>query len=183
VSQVVFDCPYTEERNRGTTAIRVILAIPHLVLYGAWAAVARVCAVIQWFIVVFTGQRQKGLWDFAMSAEAYGSRVLSYTGLLHDVYPPFLTEQGAVPSTYSLEYPTEANRLTVGLRLIWVIPAAILAAVLAVAAFVVLIVSWFTILFTGKHPRGMFDFLVKCLRYAMQTQAYLYLLTDTYPKY
>ncbi len=140
MSQVVFDCQYTEARNRGTTAIRVILAIPHLILLGLWQQVVRFTAVIQWFIVVFTGKRNKQLWDFAYAEEGYNSRVSSYLGLLHDVWPPFLTEQGTVPTRYSLEY-------------------------------------------TGKHPRGQWDFLLKYQRFSLQAYAYLFLLTDTYPKY
>ena len=181
MQQVVFDVPYTEERNRGTTAIRIILAIPHLILYGLWQRVAQLAAVIQWFICVFTGKRNKAIWDFSVAAEAYGSRVGSYALLMHDVFPPFLTEQGAVPSRYSLEYDESVNRLTVALRIIWAIPALIIAVLLAIAAYVVAIISWFTILITGKHPKGMFDFLLKFQKYWLQTSAYTLLLTDTYP--
>jgi hypothetical protein len=183
MQQVVFDVPYTEARNRGTTAIRIILAIPHLILYGLWNRVTQLAAVVQWFICVFTGKRNKSIWDFSVAAEAYGSRVNSYAGLLHDVFPPFLTEQGAVPSRYSLEYDESVNRLTVALRIIWAIPAIIIAALLAIAMIVVVVVSWFVILITGKHPRGMFDFLLKAQRYFLQTSAYMLLLTDAYPKY
>ena len=183
MQQVVFDVPYTEERNRLTTAFRIILAIPHLILYGLWNRVAQLAAVVQWFICVFTGKRNKSIWDFTLSAEAYGSRVGSYTGLLHDVWPPFFTEQGAVPSSYSLEYDESVNRLTTGLRIIWAIPALIIMLVIGIGAFFVGIVSWFAILFTGKHPRGMFDFLLKFQRYSLQTSAYTMLMTDTYPKY
>ena len=183
MQQVVFDVPYTEERNRGTTAIRLILALPHLIIYGVWQRVAQLAAIVQWFICVFTGKRNKSIWDFTYSAEAYGSRVNSYAGLLHDVWPAFFNEQGAVPSRYSLEYDESVNRLTVGLRIIWAIPALILLVLIGIAAFIVAIVSWFTILITGKHPRGMFDFILKFQKYAVQVSAYFLLLTDTYPKY
>ncbi len=183
MQQVVFDVPYTEARNRGTTAIRFILAIPHWILYGLWNEVTQLAAVIHWFICVFTGKRNKSIWDFSVASEAYGSRVNSYGGLLHDVFPPFLTEQGAVPSRYSLEYDESVNRLTVGLRIIWGIPALILAILIGIAAFFVAIVSWFAIVITGKHPKGMFDFLLKFQKYWLQTSAYMLLLTDTYPKY
>ena len=99
------------------------------------------------------------------------------------MWPPFFNEQGAVPSRYSLEYDESVNRLTVALRIIWVIPALILLILIGIAAFVVAIVSWFTILITGKHPRGMFDFILKFQKYAVQVSAYMLLLTDTYPKY
>jgi len=183
MQQVVFDVPYTEERNRGTTAIRVILAIPHLLLLQAWQGVTQVGALIQWFICLFTGKRSKGIWDLSYMEESYGSRVYSYVLLSHDVFPGFLTDPGKVPSTYSLEYDESVNRLTSGLRLIWVIPALIIAALLAIAAFFVGIISWFAILITGKQPRGMFDFILKSLRYILQTSAYFFLLTDTYPKF
>jgi hypothetical protein len=181
MQQVVFDVPYTEARNRGTTAIRIILAIPHLILYGVWNRVAQFASVVQWFICVFTGKRNKSIFDFTYSAEAYGSRVQSYAGLLHDVFPPFFNEQGAVPSRYSLEYDESVNRLTTGLRIIWAIPALVIAVFFAIAAFVVAIISWFAILFTGKHPKGMFDFLLKFQRYAVQVSAYTLLMTDKYP--
>jgi hypothetical protein len=102
---------------------------------------------------------------------------------MHDVFPPFLTEQGAVPTRYSLDYDESVNRLTVALRIIWGIPALIITAVIGIGAFFVWIASWLVILFTGKHPRGMFDFLLKFQRYSLQTSAYMLLLTDTYPKY
>jgi hypothetical protein len=183
MQQVQLDVTYTETRNRLTTAFRIILAIPHLILWGLWNRVAQLAAVVQWVICVFTGKRNKSIWDFIAASEAYGTRVQSYAGLLHDVFPPFLTDPGNVPSRYSIDYDESVNRLTVALRIIWGIPALILAIVIAIAAFVVVIVSWFVILFTGKHPRGMFDFLLKAQRYFFQTSAYMLLLTDTYPKY
>jgi hypothetical protein len=181
--QVDFDVTYTENRNRLTTAFRPILAIPHLILYGLWNRVCQLAAVVQWFICLFTGKRNKAIWGFTVSAEAYGSRVGSYFGLQHDVFPPFLTEQGNVPSRYDIDYDEPVNRLTVGLRIIWAIPAIIIGALIGIAAFFVWIVSWFAILFTGKHPRGMFDFLLKAQRYFLQVNAYILLMTDTYPKY
>jgi hypothetical protein len=183
MQQVQFDVSYTEARNRLTTAFRVILAIPHLILYGLWNRVSQLAAVVQWFICLFTGKRNKSIWDFTAAAEAYGSRVNSYAGLLHDVWPPFFTEQGRVPTRYSIDYDESVNRLTVALRLIWGIPALIIAIVIGIAAFFVVIASWFAILFTGKHPRGMFDFVLKAQGYFLQTSAYMLLLTDTYPKY
>jgi hypothetical protein len=99
------------------------------------------------------------------------------------VYPPFGTAQGAVPSTYNLAYDESANRLTVGLRFLWILPAAILAALIGIALFAVAIVSWFVIVFTGKHPKGMFDFMLKAVRYSLQVSVYGLLLTDKYPSY
>jgi hypothetical protein len=179
--QAEFDVTYTEARNRGTTAIRIILAIPHLILAYVWNIAAEVAAIIQWFICVFTGKRNKALWDFANNYVAYSTRVYSYVGLMHDVFPAFGTEQGRVPTRYHLEYDEPANRLTVGLRLIWLIPAAIIGFLFAIAAMVLAIISWFAIVITGKHPKGMWDFMLKANKYLVQVVAYEYLLTDKYP--
>ena len=53
--------------------------------------------------------------------------------------------------------------------------------VLSIALFVVVVISWFAIVITGRQPRGLFDFGLDVLRYTLQTNAYLLLMTDTYP--
>ena len=107
----------------------------------------------------------------------------TYAGLLFDEYPGFIDDAGKTPVQYNLDYDEPVNRLTAGLRFIWAIPALFIAIVLAFAVFFVTVVTWFTILITGKHPRGQFDFQLKVNRYTMQTNAYVGLLTDDYPQY
>jgi len=182
MSQIAFDVPYVEPRNRLTVAFRLILAIPHLILLGLWQHVTEIAAVIHWFIIVFTGKRNDSLWSFTDSYVGYMSRVNGYTGILFDEYPQFFTDSSGVPVQYALAPQAEpANRLTVGLRFIWAIPALIIAAALSIAGFVVSVIAWFAIVITGKMPQGQFGFLVKVLRYVLQTNAYVLLLTDTYP--
>lgn len=184
MAQVQLDVPYNDgPRNRGTVAIRIILAIPHLLIIGVWGNVIELVSVIHWFIQVFTGKRNQGLFDFTNKYLGYSSRVYTYTGLLFDEYPGFIDDAGKTPVQYNLDYTESVDRLTAGLRLIWAIPAMLIAAVLGFAVFFVTIVTWFTILFTGKHPRGQFDFQLKVNRYTMQAHAYLALMTDDYPKY
>jgi hypothetical protein len=184
MAQVQLDVPYNEgPRNRGTVAIRIILAIPHLILSGVWGYVVDVASLIHWFIQVFTGKRNEGLFNFSNRWLDYTARTYTYTGLLFDEYPGFIDDNGKTPVQYNLDYTEDVNRLTAGLRLIWGIPALVITMVLGIASFFVTIVTWFAILFTGKHPRGQFGFQLKVHRYTMQTNAYLGLLTDEYPKY
>ena len=104
------------------------------------------------------------------------------TGILFDEYPQFFTDASGVPVTYALaQQPEPANRLTVGLRFIWAIPALLIALGVSIAGIVIGIISWFAILITGKMPKGNFGFLVKVQRYVVQSNAYVLLLTDTYP--
>jgi hypothetical protein len=184
MAQVQVDVPYTEgPRNRGTVAIRLILAIPHIVIVYVWNIAVEVVSVIHWFIQVFTGKRNKSLFDFANRYFDYASRTYGYLGLLFDEYPGFIDDNGKTPLRYNLEYTEPVNRLTAGLRIIWAIPAFLISMVLGIAVFFVTIVVWFAIVITGKHPRGMFDFQLKGFRYSMQTNVYAGLLTDDYPKY
>ena len=182
MSQIEFDVPYVEPRNRLTVAFRLILAIPHLILLGLWQQVAEVAAVIHWFVIVFTGKRNDSLWQFNDSYVGYMARVNAYTGILYDEYPQFFTDASGVPVHYAhAPQPEPANRLTVGLRFIWAIPALFIAAGLSIAGIVIGIIAWFAIVITGKMPRGNFEFLVKVQRYVVQTNAYVLLQTDTYP--
>jgi len=183
MSQFAYDTTYTESRNRGTVAIRIILAIPHMIVSYAWTIFAEVLSVVQWFIILFTGKRNDSIWNLQRQWLEYTSRVYGYMGLLYDEYPAFGTAPGPVPVTTSITMDDPANRLTCALRIIWAIPALIISALIGIAVYVVAIISWFAIVITGKHPRGMWDFTLKGLKYAMQTNAYAFLLTDEYPKY
>ncbi len=183
MSQVQFDVPHIAGRNRLTVAFRIILAIPHLILLEVLGAVVQAAAVIHWFIQVFTGSRNAGIFDFTDKWLGYTARVQAYTGLLHDDFPGFFTDDGKTPVRYSMDYAEPVNRLTVGLRFIWIIPAAVLAFFVAIAMGVVTVIAWFAILLTGGLPDGWHAFLVRAHRYLLQVSAYASLLTDDYPRY
>jgi Domain of unknown function (DUF4389) len=183
VSQVQVDVPYDEQRNRLTVAFRLILAIPHLILAGLWQEVVQLASVVQWFIVVFTGKRNQGIWDFSNMWLDYYSRVYAYVLLLFDEYPGFVRDEGKTPLRYESAYEEPADRLTSGLRFIWAIPALIIMVVLGIAVSFVVLIAWFAILITGKMPRGMYDFALRVQRYVIQTNAYIVLMTDQYPKF
>lgn len=183
MSTVQYDVTYAQSRSRLTNLLRIILAIPHLIIANLLLRVAQVLAVIQWFIILFTGKRNRGLFDLQNQWLAYGASTYSYVGVMFDQYPPFVTVNGLTALRYDCEYREDANRLTNLLRIIWAIPAAIIGTVLVAVGTLVTIISWITIVITGSHPKGMFDFLVKVHRYAVRLNAYLLLMTDTYPKY
>lgn len=183
MSQATLECPYTENRNRGTVAIRLILAIPHLIVAAVWGIAVQVAVVVHWFICVITGKRNQGIWTFVNGFLGYNARVGTYVGLLHDVFPPFGTAQGTVPAVYGHSFDEPVNRLTAALRIIWAIPALVISYLLNIANQVLALISWFAIVITGKQPRGLFDFMLKAQRYATQTLTYVSLQTDVYPKF
>ena len=180
---VTFDVQYREGLNRLTTFFRYFTALPHAIVWAVWGYAVYFATIGQWFVAVFTGKRSRGIWDFQRSWLAYGSRVESYLYLTHDVWPRFGADWGDEPVAFDHRYVEEANRLTSALRILWAIPAMIVLWVLSIGMVVVVAISWFAILFTGRMPRSMFDFVVRVLRYALNTLAYELLMTDTYPRY
>lgn len=87
------------------------------------------------------------------------------------------------PLTLIIDQDPKRSRLTTFFRLILVIPWAIVAYILEICLFVVWIIAWFALLFTGRWPQGMYDFSVGVLRFLARTQAYLLLLTDDFPTF
>jgi hypothetical protein len=75
------------------------------------------------------------------------------------------------------------NRLTVGFRLILVIPQLIALALLGIAEAVVLLIALFAVLFSGRWPAGLCEFTVGVLRWWLRVETYLLLLTDEYPPF
>lgn len=194
-------------RDRVSTAFRLILAIPHLVLVGgpialtlSWTwggdggspeiaggagvlgAVAGVVAVIAWFAILFTGHYPPGLRDLAAYYLRWRVRAVAYTALLRDEYPPF--GEGVYPAGLQLEPAAgERDRLTVAFRLILAIPHVLAVWVLGFAWALATILAWFAILFTGRHPPGLYHFGVGVLRWSTRVEAYLLLLHDDYPPF
>ena len=183
MSTFTYDVGYEESRNRLTVAFRFILAIPHLIVSQVWGYLAQVLAVVQWFIILFTGKRNEGIWNMQQSWLGYYSRVIGYTYFLFDEYPAFGTDPGTPPVAHAIAYEEPANRLTNALRMIWIIPALIIAFFVGIGAAVVIFITWFVIVITGKDSRGMWDFVLKFTRFMLQLQSYGLLMTDTYPKF
>ncbi|MGH9282144.1 MAG: DUF4389 domain-containing protein [Acidimicrobiales bacterium] len=165
------------------------LAIPHWVVNYFLSQIGQLLAVISWFVIVFTGKLPAGLANFQCLVIRYSTRTYTYGFWLREPYPPFdftptPADPGGDPVRVDLIPAYEdRNRLTVGLRIIWAIPALLFAIVLWIAAAAVVFVSFFAVLFTGRYPEGMRDFVLRAGRYFVRLTAYLYLLTDEYPPF
>lgn len=87
------------------------------------------------------------------------------------------------PVTFESDYVEPRSRLTTFLRLLLVIPQAIVLAFYGIAVFVVVAIAWFALLFTGRWPAGMYDFTAGFMRYYTRVHAYTFLLVDPYPPF
>ncbi len=87
------------------------------------------------------------------------------------------------PITVGMAYPEKLSRLSTFFRIILVIPQLVVLYFVQIVAGILLFVSWFAILFTGKYPKGLFDFVSGYLRWSTRVSGYPSLLTDKYPPF
>jgi hypothetical protein len=94
-------------------------------------------------------------------------------------FPP----AGGYPVKFDARYPAQLSRWLIFVKWLLVIPHFIVLWFLHIAAFLVTVVAWFVILFTGRYPRGMFEFVAGVLRWTNRASAYYLLMTDEYPPF
>jgi Domain of unknown function (DUF4389) len=178
-----------DELARWRPFVQWILTIPHLIIAGALGYVAGAVAIIAWFVILFTGKLPDGIANLQMMIIRYTARAYVYAGYLHDEYPPFdftlaANEPGGTPVDIEFEPAlADRNRLTVGLRFIWIIPAALFAFVIWIVGVFVWMIAALAVLFTGRWPTGLLDWAGKCLRVWLRLEMYGSLLTDEYPPF
>jgi hypothetical protein len=182
---VTFEAQYVEQRNRLTAFFRLILAIPLAIWLYVYAIVSYVVIVIAWFAIVITGNYPRGLYDFVAGFTRFLARVTAYTALLCDPYPSFGgSDDPAYPVRMRFEGPLDGySRLKTLLRIVLAIPILILRYVMNLMLEVGAVAAWFVIVITGKMPRGLFDLMVLANSYIARSDAYLALLTETYPPF
>ena len=179
---------YPEQLNRLTTLLRVIWIIPFLVilaiLSGGEETIAAGLAIATALMIVVRQRYPRWWFDFSRELARFEGRVIAYLALLTDQYPSTVEEQSV---HIEIDYPDVEQDLNRWLPLVkWLlaIPHFIVLILLALLAVIAVIVAWFAILITGRYPRGLFDFVVGVLRWALRVNAYAFLLvTDRYPPF
>ena len=187
--------------DRLTTAFRIIVAIPILIVLGtvsgggSWETssentqtVAAAAGGLLFFgpllMILFRQKYPRWWFDWNLELQRFSNRVGVYMALMDDRYPA-TDEHQSVHLEYP--YPDVAQDLTRWLPLVkWLlaIPHYVVLLFLWIAALVVVVVAWFAILFTGRYPRGMFDFVEGVLRWQNRVVAYAWtLVTDRYPPF
>jgi hypothetical protein len=193
------------ELNRLTTFFRLITAIPIAVILvlvttsgisngdvdsagnTAWTvsfSIGGVLFLATMFMLVFRQKYPRWWFDWNIAVTRFSTRVGAYLCLLRDEYPSTDEEQAV---HIEIPYPDARKDLNRWLPLVkWLlaIPHYIVLFFLGIAAFFVVIVAWFAILFTGRYPKGLFDFVVGVMRWSLRVDAYAILLTtDKYPPF
>jgi len=180
-----FEADYLERRNRLTTFLRLILAIPLAIVLYFYAIIAYIAVVIAWFAIVITGRYPAPLYGFVAGFTRFLTRVTAYASLLSDPYPAFSgSDDPSYPVRLEFDGPLERySRLKTFFRIILAIPIVILRYVMNLLLEIGAVAAWFVIVITGRMPRGLFDVMVLANSYTARSDAYLFLLTETYPPF
>ena len=181
------DSPHEVARWR--PLVHWLLAIPHFIVLHAFRALAGVVFVIYWFVLLFTGRLNSGLYGLMTMYERYNARVggffLGYTERYapfdfnggpadNSVYPPVVLELPPVPET--------ASRKSL-FNVLLAIPHYLVLVVYAIAAIAVAIGGWFAVLFTGRWPAVGRRFLVRVANYYHRIWTYVAMVEPKYPSF
>jgi hypothetical protein len=187
--------------DRLTTAFRIFVAIPIMILLGAvsgttWsfysssgtvhvvAGAGGLLFLGPLLMILFRQKYPRWWFDWNLELQRFTNRVLVYVLLMDDRYPSTDQEQRLRLDYVYPDVPRELNRFLPLVKWLLAIPHYIVLAFLWIAVFFVVIVAWFAILFTGRYPRGMFDFVEGVVRWGQRVVAYAFtLVTDRYPPF
>lgn len=205
------DIDYPEKLDRLTTFFRLFMLIPIAIILGlltgsgetvtntvyldeagqvilrtreAAGGVAAGIAIATALMIVFRQRYPRWWFDFHRELTRFGSRVGAYALLLSDQYPSTVEEQSV---HLEVDYPDvekDLNRFMPLVKWFLAIPHYFVLFFLAVGAFFAAVAAWFAILFTGRYPQGLFDYVVGVMRWGLRVNAYAFLLvTDVYPPF
>jgi len=206
---VRLDIDYPQKLDRLTSFFRLIWAIPIVIILSLLSAsasstvttvteagdtvsqvtnsgggIASGLFLATMLMILFRERYPRWWFDFALELNRFSTRVGAYLALLTDRYPSTVEEQSV---HLEIDYPDVEQDLNRWLPLVkWLlaIPHYIVLFFLEIAALAVVIAAWFAILFTGRYPRGLFDFVEGVLRWQNRVIAYAWVLvTDRYPPF
>ena len=198
------DVDYTAQHDRVKTIFRVVLIVPIAIIYGVLTAgvtrtvydhsghavsttsggIVSGLFLATLLMILFRRRYPRWWFDFARELTRFGTRIGAYFALLTDDYPSTVDEQKV---HLEIDYPDAERDLNRWLPLVkWLlaIPHFVVLFFLSIGAVFAVIIAWFAIVFTGRYPRGLFDYVVGVGRWWLRVEAYAFLLvTDRYPPF
>ncbi len=200
---------YPDTLDRVSTFFRLIWAIPIVILLSVLSAngsstvttvretgetvsqavstgggIAGALSFATMLMIVVRQKYPRWWFEFALEFNRFSMRVGAYLALLTDRYPSTTETQTVHLDFHYPDVGRDLNRWLPLLKWLLALPHYIVLAALAFVAIVAVVAAWFAILFTGRYPRGIFDYVTGVARWGLRVQAYAFLLvTDKYPPF
>lgn len=197
--QLSVDYP-DRDLDRVTTFFRIFVAIPILIVLGSvnggtwqWtyengSTVAAGAGGLLFFgplvMILFREKYPRWWFDWNRELLRFSTRVGAYLALMDDRYPSTDDHQSVHLDYAYPDVPRDLNRWLPLVKWFLAIPHYVVLAFLYLGAIVVVVISWFAIVFTGRYPRGMFGYVEGVIRWQVRVAGYAFLLvTDRYPPF
>ena len=177
-----------ERVARWRPLINWALVIPLYLWLMALGFGAGVVSLAGWFAILFTGRLPESFGDYLVAVLRYQWRVEAFLFGFTTGYPGFRVVAGYVdpgdyPAVLYSARPALRRRVTVAFRIILVIPQLVVLYFVNLAAFAVLIVGWFAVLFAGRWPLALQSFVTGWMRWTFRVSGYSSLIVDEYPPF
>ena len=201
---VRLDIDYPQKLDRTTTFFRLLLSIPIILVFSfltmagtesfsqqtnndmvmTTGGIVTGLFVATLLMILFRKRYPRWWFDFNLELNRFSMRIAAYVFLLTDKYPSTVDKQSV---NLEIVYPDVVKDLNRWLPLVkWflAIPHYFVLLILTITAIFVTIAAWLAIIFTGRYPQDMFDFVVGVFRWNFRVTAYAFLLTtDQYPPF
>jgi hypothetical protein len=190
---MTFQIKHAEQLSRGELLLRTFFGwlyifIPHgfcLLFVGLWGTIL---SFISFWVILFTGRYPQSFFEFRVGLIRWQTRLRARMFNLSDGYPAFGVGSTDPAITVDIPYPESISRGMVLVRLFFgifyvAIPHGFCLYFLALAAFFASFIGWWIILFTGRLPEGIHNFITGFFRWSTRVEVYMANMTDTYPPF
>lgn len=170
----------------------ILIKLIFLTPVWLWFIGLSVVYVFYWivlpFYILFTGKYWNSAYNFTLGLLRLSTKTYLYLGGITDKYPGFRLNDGGL-FTLTIEKPQKPQKLLafpllgLAVRIILLIPFCIFANVLMYGSGVAIFVSWFIVLFKGKYPESLYEFVTDTIRVSNAMTAYLTYMSDDYPSF
>jgi len=186
-----FNVKHQESFSRGQLLLRsffgfIYILIPHAfmrAIFGIWFSIQSI--LLPW-VILFTGKMPESWFKFRLGYMRWGLRVNASLFNLTDEYPSFWVDGTSETVKFEMQQPDKLNRFINFLsfiKIIAVIPHVIVMYFIMLAVMIINLIAWWIVLFTGKYPEGMHEFVVGVFRWMQRITNYVTLMTDDYPPF
>jgi hypothetical protein len=164
------------------------IGLPHgflLFFLGLWSAIL---SFVAFWVVLFTGRYPESMYEYQVGLTRWGIRLRARIMNLADGYPAFGLDAQDDNVEFNIVYPESLSRGLLLLRLFfgWIyvgIPHGFMLFFRAIATWVIIFISWWIVLFTGKYPESFHQFVTGMIRWQTRVNLYLSFMTDEYPPF